>query len=152
VVAVPDLANAAPDRWPRFTAAALAAGFAAVHTIPMRLRADVIGAVSLFWTEPRELDRADARVARAMVDVATIGVLQQRTVRQKDDLTEQLQYALDSRVVIEQAKGVIAERFGVGTRAAFEALRDYARSHNERVSDLATSIVDGEFDTSELLD
>jgi len=148
-VVVPDLAAGA-DRWPRYAAEARAAGFAAVHAMPMRLRAEVIGALTLFRVEPGELEKVDARVAQAMADIATIGIVQARAVRRQEELAAQLQRALNSRVVIEQAKGVLAERLGLGMTAAFEALRNYARSHNARVSELAVSIVDGQFDTGRL--
>lgn len=149
-VIVSDLAETQP-RWPRFTEAALGAGFAAVHTIPMRLRTEVIGALNLFHVKPGELDNVDARIAQAMADIATIGLLQSRAVRRQEHLAAQLQHALNSRVVVEQAKGVIAERLGLEMNAAFDALRTYARSHNKRVGELARSIVDREFDAAELL-
>jgi GAF domain-containing protein len=148
-VVVPDLAAAAA-RWPGFAAATLAAGFTAVHAMPMRRRAEVIGALTLFRTEPGELAKVDARVAQAMADIATIGISQARAVRHQEELAGQLQHALNSRVVIEQAKGVLAERLGLGMAAAFDALRTYARSHNTRVSELALSVVAGQFDTSQL--
>jgi transcriptional regulator with GAF, ATPase, and Fis domain len=149
-VAVPDLAAAA-DRWPRFTAEARDAGFSATHTIPLRRRAEVIGALTLFRADPGAVPASDLRSATAMADVATIGILAAKAVRAQRDLVAQLQYALDSRVIIEQAKGVLAERLGLSMSAAFSALRAYARSHNTKVSVLATSIVDGGFDTSRLV-
>lgn len=148
-VVVPDL-TVAVTRWPGFAEETLAAGFTAVHAMPMRWRAQVIGALTLFRAEPGELEKVDARVAQAMADIATIGISQARAVRQQEELAGQLQHALDSRVVIEQAKGVLAERMGLGMAAAFEALRTYARSHNTRVTELAVSVVDGQFDTSRL--
>jgi GAF domain-containing protein len=148
-VVVPDLA-AAEGRWPRFTSAARGAGYSATHTIPLRRRTQVIGALTLFRTDPGEVPTPDVRSATAMADVATIGILAAKAVRTQRDLVAQLQYALDSRVIIEQAKGVLAERLGLTMSAAFSSLRAYARSHNTKVSVLATSIVDGGFDTSRL--
>jgi len=146
VVVEPDLAKAA-DRWPTFATAALAAGFAAVHTIPLRLRSEVIGALNLFRGHPGELDPVVARIGRAMADVATIGLLHTRALRQQKELAAQLQNALTSRVIIEQAKGVVGERLGLTMDAAFTTLRSYARSHNEKLAELAGSVVDGSFDT-----
>ncbi len=98
------------DRWPRFTEAAAAVGFAAVHAVPMRLREQVIGALNFFDVTPGSLDPAKLHSGQALADVATIGLLQERAIRRRDVLTEQLQAALNSRIVIEQAKGVLAER------------------------------------------
>jgi GAF domain-containing protein len=146
-VAAPDLADMT-DRWPEFAVAARAAGFAATHTVPMGRRGEQLGALTLYMTVPGALPKKDSRTAKAMADIATIGLMQTRAVRRQETLTEQLQHALNSRVVIEQAKGVLAERLGMGMGAAFTALRSYARSHNARVSELALSIVDGNFDTN----
>jgi len=140
-VSVADLSSG--GRWPRFTAVAAEAGFAAVHALPMRLRADVIGAVNLFGTQPGALDGEKLRIGQALADVATIGLLQQRAIRQRDTLTEQLQHALNSRILIEQAKGVLAERYHLDVADAFTLLRDGARSRKRRLSELAQAIVDG---------
>jgi GAF domain-containing protein len=140
-VSVADLPAA--GRWPRFTAAATEVGFAAVQALPMRLRDEVIGALNLFDTKPGPLDGATLRIGQALADVATIGLLQQRAIHRRDVLTEQLQTALNSRVLIEQAKGVLAERLHVDLADAFTMLRNGARSHNRRLSDLAQAIVDG---------
>lgn len=140
-VSVADLPAA--RRWPRFTAAAATVGFAAVHAVPMRLRTEVIGALNLFDTEPGALDRGRLRIGQALADVATIGLLQQRAIRRRDVLTEQLQTALNSRVLIEQAKGVLAERLHLDMAEAFTVLRSGARSKNRRLSDLAQAIIDG---------
>jgi len=140
-VSVTDLPSA--GRWPRFTAAAAEVGFAAVHALPMRLRAEVIGALNLFDTNPGAMDRDKLRIGQALADVATIGLLQQRAIHRRDVLTEQLQTALNSRILIEQAKGVLAERLHVDLADAFTLLRSGARSHNRRLSDLAQAIVDG---------
>jgi transcriptional regulator with GAF, ATPase, and Fis domain len=140
-VSVADLPTA--GRWPRFTAAAAEVGFSAVHALPMRLRTAVIGALNLFDTGPGALDERKLCIGQALADVATIGLLQQRAIHHRDILTEQLQTALSSRILIEQAKGVLAERLGVGVADAFTLLRNYARSHNRRLSDLAQSILGG---------
>jgi transcriptional regulator with GAF, ATPase, and Fis domain len=133
----------AAGRWPRFTAAAAEIGFAAVHALPMRLRSEVIGALNLFDIQPGALDEGKLRIGQALADAATIGLLQQRAIHRRDILTEQLQTALNSRVLIEQAKGVLAERLQVDVGKAFALLREGARSHNRRLSEVAQAIVDG---------
>jgi transcriptional regulator with GAF, ATPase, and Fis domain len=141
-VQAPELAAQA-GRWPRFAPAALQAGFAAVQALPMRLREQVIGALNLFRAEPGAFDPADVRVGQALADVATISLLHERSMRHSDALNEQLQTALNSRVVIEQAKGKLAERLGLDMDQAFNLLRDYARNRNLRLSDLAQAFIDG---------
>jgi GAF domain-containing protein len=131
------------QRWPRFAPAATQAGFAAVQALPMRLREQVIGALNLFRATPGVFDFADVRIGQALADVATIGLLHERNMRRSDTLNEQLQTALNSRVVIEQAKGKLAERLGLDMDQAFSVLRDYARSRNRHLSDLARAMVDG---------
>jgi hypothetical protein len=129
--------------WPRFSAAAAEVGFAAVHALPMRLRSEVIGALNLFDVEAGALAQGKLRIGQALADVATIGLLQQRAIHRRDALTEQLQTALNSRVLIEQAKGILAERLQLDMVNAFNVLRGSARSHNRRLSELAQAIVDG---------
>lgn len=141
-VAVLDL-SAETTRWPRFVAEARQTGFRSVHALPMRLRDDVIGALNLFGAEPGPLTANTLRLGQALADIATIGLLQARAIRQRDALTEQLQTALNTRILIEQAKGVIAERRQLGIDESFDLLRNAARSHNRRLSDLASAIVDG---------
>jgi transcriptional regulator with GAF, ATPase, and Fis domain len=141
-IVVADL-TAATGRWPRFAAEARKAGFASVHAVPMRLRTGVIGALNLFHTQPGALDEATLRLGQALADVATIGLLQARAIRQQETLAEQLQTALNSRVVIEQAKGVLAERRHVDMDQSFTLLRSTARTNNRRLSDLARAVVDG---------
>jgi len=140
------------DRWPRFTARARDNGFAAVHALPMRLRGEVVGALNLFHRQPRAMDEADLGVGQALADVATIAILTDRSSRQRELLTEQLQAALTSRVIIEQAKGVLAERGGIGLDEAFGRMRSYARGHQLRLADVARDVVEGVIDTSALLD
>jgi GAF domain-containing protein len=130
-------------RWPRFAAAAQEAGFAAVHAIPMRLRDQIIGTLNLFSAAPGGLDPAVARLARALVDVATIGILQERAIHQQELVASQLQVALNSRVLIEQAKGVLAERLEVSPDEAFTLLRRYARDHNHPLTQLADDVIRG---------
>jgi transcriptional regulator with GAF, ATPase, and Fis domain len=141
-VQVPDLA-AETARWPRFAPAALEAGFSCVHALPMRLREQVIGALNLFRAGPGALATADLRVGQALADVATISLLHERSIRHGDALNEQLQVALNSRVVIEQAKGMLAERLGIDMDQAFTFLRDYARDRNVRLAELARAFVQG---------
>jgi GAF domain-containing protein len=140
-VTAADLATA--QRWPQFTAAARDAGFTAVQALPMRLREQVIGALNLFRATPGPFDPADVRIGQALADVATISVLNERGMRHSEVLNEQLQAALDSRVIIEQAKGKLAERLGVDMDQAFKLLRDFARARNRRLSDLAQALVNG---------
>jgi GAF domain-containing protein len=130
-------------RWPRFADAAAEAGLGAVQALPMRLREQVIGALNLFRAAPGDFDPANAAVGQALADVATIGLLHERNMRRRDTLNEQLQAALNSRVVIEQAKGKLAERLGLDMDEAFNVLRDHARARNLRLSDLARAFIDG---------
>jgi transcriptional regulator with GAF, ATPase, and Fis domain len=134
---------AAAERWPMFAPAAAGAGFAAMQAIPMRLRDDVIGAMNLFMATPRRLDESGLRIGQALADVATIGLLQERNLRHQEVLAEQLQGALNSRVVIEQAKGVLAERMGLDMGQAFERLRGQARLQNRRLAELAGAVANG---------
>ena len=131
------------QRWPRFASSAVRAGFRSVDALPMRLRDQVIGALNLFRASPGTFDPADIRVGQALADVATISLLQERSMRHSDTLNEQLQTALNSRVVIEQAKGKLAERLGLDMGQAFNLLRDYARARNLRLSALAQAFIDG---------
>jgi hypothetical protein len=130
-------------RWPRFAAAAQESGFYAVQALPMRLREQVIGALNLFRAAPGPFEPANVRVGQAMADVATISLLQERSMRHSDALNEQLQTALNSRVIIEQAKGKLAERLGLDMDQAFGVLRDHARARNLRLSALAQSFIEG---------
>jgi len=140
-VSVADLPSA--GRWPHFTAAAGEVGFASVHALPMRLRTEVIGALNLFHTEPGALEEEKQRIGQALADVATIGLLQQRAIQHRDSVTEQLQTALNSRVLIEQAKGTLSERLGLEVDEAFVMLRSEARSRNRRLSDFAKAVLEG---------
>jgi transcriptional regulator with GAF, ATPase, and Fis domain len=137
-----DLAAEA-GRWQRFAPAARQAGFTAVQALPMRLRDQVIGALNLFRASPGAFASADIRIGQALADVATISLLHERGMRRSETLNEQLQTALNSRVVIEQAKGKLAERLGVDMDQAFNMLREAARARNRRLSELAQAFVEG---------
>ncbi|MCU1685249.1 MAG: transcriptional regulator [Amycolatopsis sp.] len=140
-VLVADIAAQA-ERWPRFADKAADHGFVSVHALPMRLRKQTIGALNLFGHKTGELSDDDLRLAQALADTATIGILQERAIRSRDTLAEQLQIALNSRVIIEQAKGVLAEHGRIDMNEAFVALRSYARSTNARLSDVARELVE----------
>ena len=142
-----DLA-AAGRRWPLFAPAATGAGFAAVQAIPMRLRDEVIGAMNLLMRAPGRLDETGLQVAQALADVATIGLLHERNLRHQEVLAEQLQGALNSRIAIEQAKGVLSQQFGLDMDQAFRLLRDQARGQNRRLAELATAVADGSQNTA----
>ncbi|HEV3169924.1 MAG TPA: GAF and ANTAR domain-containing protein [Actinocrinis sp.] len=143
--------QASQQRWPRFAEAAQATGFVSVHALPLRLRATIIGALNLFVAHPGDLSQADVRTGQALADVATIGILAQRGLHQSDLLTTQLQNALNSRVTIEQAKGVLAERRQITVDQAFALLRAHARNYNLHLSDLARQVADGSSTATELL-
>ncbi|GAA1024629.1 MULTISPECIES: GAF and ANTAR domain-containing protein [Amycolatopsis] len=149
-VRVEDL-SAEAARWPRFARQASAAGFQSVQALPLRLRRQVIGTLNLFGRGPSPLAGSSLGVARALADIATIGILQERAIRRGELLTEQLQHALNSRVVIEQAKGVLAHAGGVEMDAAFDRLRAYSRAHNERLSEVAEAVVRGELPPEQVL-
>jgi GAF domain-containing protein len=136
------------DRWPRFTPAAIEAGFLSVSAIPMRLRGHTIGALNLFRAGPGVLSDADLAAARAFADVATIAILQHQAAIDSQTLNEQLNHALNSRIVIEQAKGMLAERAGIDVDEAFDWLRHHARRHNLRLASVAQHLIDGDIDRS----
>lgn len=138
------------SRWPTFTAEALRVGFRAVNAVPLHLRGQVIGALNLFRTRTGPVPEADLRAAQALADVATLSILQHRLKNDQQLLTEQLEGALHSRIVIEQAKGMLAERAQVDIDEAFSLLRRYARSHNRHLSHVAREIVDGTLATTAL--
>jgi GAF domain-containing protein len=136
--------------WPRFAAETLAAGFRSVQALPMRLRGNVVGALNLFHFEVGEMSAADIEGAQALADVATIAILQHRASLEAQVLNQQLQHALNSRIVIEQAKGMVAERSGLNMQVAFSALRAYARHHNLRLVDVAEAVIAGSLAPSTL--
>jgi GAF domain-containing protein len=140
-VANTDLGQAA-DRWPRFAPHAVAAGYQTVHAFPLRLRAQAIGALNIFGAgqEP-VLAQDDMSLVQSLADMASIALLQERAIRRGELLTEQLQGALNSRVIIEQAKGALAQSRGVTVDEAFQIMRSHARSHNQRLSDIARAVI-----------
>jgi len=137
-------------RWPRFAPHAEDAGFESVAAVPMRLRSEVIGALNLFSSRPLALGPDELRLAQALADVATIGILQQRAIHDARIAASQLEVALESRIVIEQAKGIVAERRRIGVDEAFTLLRHYTRSHNRLLAQTARDIVDNVLDPSAL--
>jgi len=141
VVSVPDIAHS-PERWARFRHGAMAQGFSSVHAIPMRLRETRIGTLNLLRDTIGELEPEDQIAAQAFADVATIGILHERSIRESAILTEQLEHALNSRIVIEQAKGVVAHTRGVPIDDAFTLIREYARANRIGISQVAAQLVD----------
>ncbi|MDT3396622.1 GAF and ANTAR domain-containing protein [Streptomyces sp. B1866] len=155
------LAGAAADaRWPHYAPRARADGYRAVYAVPLRRRETVVGALNILTGGPAGgggpagsgglPGDGEVALAQALADAAAIGILQRRTVRQRDLLADQLRTALASRVVVEQAKGVLAERWGTSVDDAFTALRRYARGRRARLSDVARGTVDGTLDTGPL--
>jgi GAF domain-containing protein len=138
--------QAGAGRWPSFSAAALQAGFRSVLALPLRLREATLGALNLFSVTQAPMDEADVIVARAFADLATLSIVQHRAAAEAQHVNEQLSAALTSRVVIEQAKGVIAERAGIDLAEAFSRLRAYARNNNLRLTDVAQAAIDGTLD------
>lgn len=149
-VLVDDL-DAAAARWPAFAERAAEYGFRAVTALPLRLRTERIGALNLFLETTGPMDVADVAVAQALADVATIGILHQRILHHSEEVNQQLQTALNTRLVIEQAKGVLAERGTIDMDQAFNLLRGHARRTNRRLAELARAVVDGA-DASEILE
>lgn len=142
--------DADPQRWPLFTVEALSAGFHSVDALALRCQSQVIGALNLFRAAPGALGDDELVAAQAMADVATIGILQQRAMQEARVLVEQLQTALNSRIVLEQAKGVLAERANVTMDDAFNMLRVYARNHNLRLRGVAESTITGRLSVEDL--
>jgi GAF domain-containing protein len=138
--------DAQTGRWPSFAAAALQAGFQSAIALPLRLREVTVGALNLLNTERTPMDEADIIVARAFADLAALSILQHQASEEAQRLNQQLSAALSSRVVIEQAKGVISERAGVHLDEAFARWRAVARHHNLRLTDVARAAVDGTLD------
>ncbi|BEL05584.1 GAF and ANTAR domain-containing protein [Actinoplanes sichuanensis] len=135
-------AAAAAGRWPRFAPRASTAGFRSVHAFPLRLRSQVIGALNIFGsTSGGDFGAADVPIMQALADVATIGLMQERAIRRSEALTEQLQGALNSRIIIEQAKGALAQVHNVSVDEAFRRIRAYARNHNRRLTEVAALVV-----------
>lgn len=140
----------ADARWPAFVQAVRAANLASVHAIPLRLRDEVIGAMNIFLARPGTLTVHDVALGQAIADIATISLLQDRALQEKQLLAEQLEGALNSRVVIEQAKGILAERHNVTTDIAFSTLRAHARHNNQNLLSVARQVIDGTLDAAQL--
>ncbi|MEL4317471.1 GAF and ANTAR domain-containing protein [Leifsonia sp. YIM 134122] len=130
------------DRWPAFRAASIKQGFQSMHAFPMRLRGHTIGAMGLFSVSVGQLGESDLAIAQSLADVATIGILQERSLRDTAMVADQLQRALDSRILIEQAKGIIAAQSGADMHTAFTTLRDYARSNQLKLSTVAEHVAE----------
>jgi transcriptional regulator with GAF, ATPase, and Fis domain len=141
VAVVADDLTTAGGQWPAFAPQATAAGFRSVHAFPLRLRREVIGVLGLFSSDAGALAVQDVRIIQALADIATIGLLQERAIRRGEVLTEQLQGALNSRIVIEQAKGAIAQTHGITVDEAFELLRDHVRRNRLHLTDVARTLV-----------
>lgn len=131
-------------RWPHFAPRALEAGFTSVHALPMHLRSRTIGALNLFRAEVGPLTQDDLITAQALADMATIAILQHRVVLDAKALNDQMSHALNSRIVIEQAKGIVGEHLRIDMERSFNQLRAYARSHNLRLADVARDVISGD--------
>lgn len=142
----------AERRWPAFGAVVRAAQYASVHAVPLRLRDEVIGAMNLFLADRPTLTAEELSLAQALADIATIGLLQERAVREQQILAEQLQGALNSRTVIEQAKGILAERHQLTLEAAFNVMRTHARRNGRPLLTVASDVIDGTFEQSLAVD
>lgn len=140
----------ARGRWPGFVPRALEAGFGAVAAFPLRLHGARLGAMNLFRTQRESFEGPDVSAAQALADMATIGLISHRRLAAAEARADQLQYALESRVIIEQAKGMVAHHHGVDPEEAFELLRYHARPRNLEVRAVAERLVTGELDAEEL--
>lgn len=140
----------ASGRWPQFAAAALDAGFRSTYAVPMRLREERIGALNLFADRVNGLSRADQALGQAMADVATIGLLHERFLQERAVVSGQLQTALNSRISLEQAKGLIAEQADVDMSEAFDLLRSHARRHNRRLRDIVAAVISRDLSADQL--
>jgi hypothetical protein len=150
-VVVPDLA-AESQRWPDFARVAQSVGFASVQALPMRLRDTVLGALGLFGTTVGHLDDDDLALAQALVHVASVAIVNEKSTSDRDLVNAQLQQALTSRIVLEQAKGVLASAGQLEMEDAFRVLRRYARDHSRKLSTVAQQLVNREVRAQELLD
>ncbi|MFD7662228.1 ANTAR domain-containing protein [Streptomyces sp. NPDC059788] len=148
--ALTDIALSDPHtaaRWPRFTALARGRGYVTAHAVPMSLRSRTVGVLALFSTTSAPLGERDTAFVRSLADLLAVAVIQQRSLERSHVERAQLQHALSSRVVIEQAKGMLAERWATSVDEAFEIFRSYARSHRRRLPDLAREVVEGTLDS-----
>lgn len=142
----------AQERWPRFSAAAARLGYQSTHALPLRLRDSVVGAMNLFCVDNKILSDQDVTLGQALADIATIGLLQERAVRESGMLAEQLQTALNSRIMIEQAKGALLASARIPVDRAFELMRSYSRRNNVPVRVVASRVIDGDLTAAELQD
>ena len=140
-VQVDDL-SADGDRWPALARTARHGGYRAVHAVPLKFQQQTLGAMNLFNIEPGCMGAADQKIAQALAEVATVAILGQRSILRSGEVAQQLQTALNSRVVIEQAKGMLAQQGGLPMPTAFAVLRQHARRNNQRVTDAARAVVD----------
>jgi len=136
--------------WPRFTPYAVGAGFTCVYAFPMRLRSTIIGALNLFRSGPGPMPEADVQLAQALADVASVAILHDQATRELQVQAGQLQHALDSRTIIEQAKGVLCERAQIDMSTAFDTIRTHARHHNLQLTAVAAQIVAGTISLADL--
>lgn len=135
--------TAAGHRWPAFSARAASEGFRSAHSLPMRLRGRTLGALNLLHVKSGPLADSEVTAAQALADIATIAIVQHQVVVDAHTLTDQLNTALNSRIVIEQAKGRIGQATGADMDHAFRQLRNHARNHGLHLSDLAEQIAQG---------
>lgn len=149
-VLVADLAEEG-QRWPQFARAAQDVGFRSVHALPMRLTGNVLGALGLFGDDPGTLDTDDLALAQALLHVASVAIVNERSATDRATVNSQLQRALTSRIVVEQAKGVIAQAGGLGMEDAFAVLRRFARDHGMKLSVTASQVVDRELEHEVLI-
>ncbi|MFD7169089.1 ANTAR domain-containing protein [Streptomyces violascens] len=143
--------KAARTRWPHFAPHARQLGFTSVVAAPLRWQEQVIGALNLFRNQPGSLDAGQLCLAQALADTATIAILQQRAAHEQMTVIAQLQHALDSRIIIEQAKGYLAHLQHGTVDEAFTRMRSHARTHGTKLTDVARQVLNGTAATS-LLD
>jgi GAF domain-containing protein len=148
-IEVADLATES-HRWPKFGRAAIDAGYGSIVSVPMRLRDQTIGALNLLRQATGKMAESDQRIAQALAHVATIAILQHRAVLRSEEVTAQLQGALNTRIIIEQAKGLLSERESIPLDAAFSLMRDYTRPRGERLADVARAVVEGRLSAAQL--
>jgi GAF domain-containing protein len=135
--------DAATTRWPDFAAQARGYGYARTHAIPMRQRAALAGILALFSATPEPLGEADLGLGQALADVTAVGIAQRRAMARGAEATSQLREALSSKILIEQAKGILAERMQLHVDDAFAVLRNYARQSNRPLPAVARAVVEG---------
>jgi GAF domain-containing protein len=149
-VAIADL-TAESARWPHFAPAAVRVGFRAACAVPMRLREQFVGALTLLNHDPEDIDPARVEIGQALADVATIGILHHRAASRGELLAEQLEATLHHRTVIEQAKGVLAQHGNLDMQEAFTALRHHAHTQRRQLSEVARDLADGTIDPANIM-